>query len=353
MPARPDYDGGGNKVQRVNTRHLDASNPLHRQEAITLLSQGGLVAIPTETVYGLAADARNPQAVARIFTAKGRPLGHPLIVHIHDRKQLHHWVGDVPEHADRLAELFWPGALTLILPKHPSVSPVITGGLDSVAVRVPAHDVLRGILHKLNTGLAAPSANPYRGLSPTRAEHVLAGLDGRIDAVLDDGPCALGLESTIVDLTGTTPRLVRPGPISREVLQRALQKEFEDDHGQTAAPGNDIIHYRPRTPAYRADQDLIKSTLDNYREKGLRVGVISMAPYEAPHHGPAPQRWLQLPADKHSYGRDLYHTMHELDGSNVDVILIQQPPSTAEWLDVLNRLEKATDPVRVNRDDGL
>lgn len=331
----------------MTTRHLDAGNPQHCQEAITLLRQGGVVAIPTETVYGLAADASNPQAVARIFTAKGRPPGHPLIVHIHDRTQLHHWVSHVPGQVDRLAAQFWPGALTLILPKHPSVSEVITGGLDTVAVRVPAHAVLRDMLLKLNTGLAAPSANPYRGLSPTRAEHVLAGLEGRIDAVLDDGPCALGLESTIVDLSGATPRLVRPGPISQQALEQVLQERFENDAGQTAAPGNDIIHYRPRTPAYRAEQNLIKPALDEYREKGLRVGVISVDAHEASRHGPTPHRWLQLSADKRSYARDLYHTMHELDGSNLDIILIQEPPSTADWLDVINRLEKATNRIQI------
>lgn len=335
----------------MNTRHLHAGNPQHCEEAIALLRQGGLVALPTETVYGLAADARNPEAVARIFSAKGRPPGHPLIVHIHDQTQLHRWVSNVPARAKKLAAAFWPGALTLILPKHPSVSPVITGGLDSIAVRVPAHPVLRDILSRLDSGLAAPSANPYRSLSPTRAEHVLAGLGGRIDAVLDDGPCALGLESTIVDLCGTRPRLVRPGPVSLAQLEQALEESIENDHGETAAPGNDIIHYRPHIPAYRVEHDLINQALADYQKKELRIGVLSLHAHDVSRHGPAPQRWLQLSTDKHCYARDLYHSLHELDSSPVDIILVEQPPSTADWLDVRNRLEKATDPLRPDRDD--
>ncbi|MCC1495682.1 L-threonylcarbamoyladenylate synthase [Alcanivorax sp. 1008] len=328
----------------MTTRHLDARNPEQRQQAITLLASGAVVAVPTETVYGLAADASNPAAIARIFSAKGRPSGHPLIVHIHDAGQLPRWANSIPEQAWRVAEKFWPGPLTLILPRHASVSPAITGGLGSVALRVPGHRVLRDILKTLDTGLAAPSANPYQGLSPTRAEHVLAGLAGRIDAVLDDGPCEVGLESTILDLTGDTPRLVRPGPITREALEVVLQQSIENDSGQTAAPGNELIHYRPRTRACRVSGEKIAATLAWCQQQGLQAGVISYSDLSPElDRLPALYQLICLPADKAGYARQLYHAMHELDGTQADIILVQTPPIESEWSDVMNRLQKATD----------
>ncbi|MGR8921901.1 MAG: L-threonylcarbamoyladenylate synthase, partial [Gammaproteobacteria bacterium] len=185
-----------------HTLHLRADRPGDVERAVALLRDGRLVAVPTETVYGLAADARNEDAVADIFRAKGRPADHPLIVHIADAAAVDEWARDVPDAAWRLARRFWPGPLTLLLPKAPGVSARVTGGSPAIGLRVPDQATLLRVLAGLGSGVAAPSANPYRRLSPTTAQHVLAGLAGRIDAVLDDGPCTIGLESTIVDLSG-------------------------------------------------------------------------------------------------------------------------------------------------------
>ena len=191
-------------------------------QAVQLLQQGECVALPTETVYGLAADAANAQAVDKIFAAKGRPKNHPLIVHIPDVSHLEKWAADIPATAYALAEQFWPGPLTLLLKKAPHVDGVVTGGLDTIALRVPAHPLFLSVLAQLDSGLAAPSANRYKQLSPTIAEQVSKGLQGRIAAVLDGGPCAHGLESTIVDLVSDLPRILRAGPITKQQLDVAL-----------------------------------------------------------------------------------------------------------------------------------
>ena len=327
----------------MKTLHLNAEHPLQRQRALTLLNSGGVVAVQTETVYGLAADARNPDAVARVFSAKGRPVGHPLIVHIHDRDQLPRWSRDIPDMAWRLAEAFWPGPLTMILPRHPEISPGITGGLDSIALRVPDQPLLRDMMAIMDTGLAAPSANPYQSLSPTRAEHVLASMNGRIDAVLDSGPCPVGLESTIVDLCGESPALVRPGPVTAEQLEAILGCPLDRQTDDRPAPGNEAVHYRPRTQTYRISGAAMADALAWCQERGINLAVIS---HEKPDTGlewlPA-GHWLWLPDDKPAYAREFYDALHRLDRLRTDMILIQTPPETPEWQDVHNRMAKATE----------
>ena len=328
----------------MKTLHLNAEHPLQRQRALTLLNSGGVVAVQTETVYGLAADARNPEAVARIFAAKGRPERHPLIVHIHDAAELPRWARQVPDAAAKLAEAFWPGPLTLILPRHPDVSPTVTGGLDTVALRVPDSALLRDMMAIMDTGLAAPSANPYQGLSPTRAEHVLAGLNGRIDAVLDSGPCALGIESTIVDLAAGTPTLVRPGPITVAQVEAVLGETVHTAHGDTPAPGNEAIHYRPRTRACRIPEQAFADALGWCQAQGLQVAVISHT--QTTDDTVPPGHWLWLPGDKQAYAREFYDALHRLDRLRVDIILILMPPQQPQWQDVHNRLGKATELFR-------
>lgn len=326
----------------MKTLHLNADHPLQRQRALTLLGNGGLVAVPTETVYGLAADARNPDAVARVFEAKGRPTGHPLIVHIHHPDEMARWVSQVPEAARKLAQAFWPGPLTLILPRHPSVSTVVTGGLDTVALRVPDHKLLRDMMAVLDTGLAAPSANPYQGLSPTRAEHVLNGLNGRIDAVLDSGPCPVGMESTILDLSGPAPVLARPGPITADALEAVLGQAIQQDHSSTPAPGKDAIHYRPRTLACQIDAASLQGALQACQAQGRNPGVISCGDQQGAASQLPDGHWLWLPADKRAYARELYDALHRLDRCGLDIILVVTPPSATAWSDVHNRLSKAT-----------
>lgn len=221
----------------LNTQQLSAMTPADIECAAQLLKQGQLVAIPTETVYGLAADATQPEAVKQIFSAKGRPANHPLIVHLGSAEQLSEWATDIAPEAYQLAEAFWPGPLTLLLPKAKQVSPVVTGGLESVGIRVPAHPVLLDILKTHRLAVAAPSANPYKKLSPTSAQQVLDGLNGRLAAVLDGGECQHGLESTIVDLTSKPFRVLRAGPITASELSAVLGQEvLQPQVHQVAVP---------------------------------------------------------------------------------------------------------------------
>uniref|UniRef100_UPI002FDD1BFD L-threonylcarbamoyladenylate synthase n=1 Tax=Pelomicrobium sp. TaxID=2815319 RepID=UPI002FDD1BFD len=207
-------------------------------KAVDILRAGGLVAFPTETVYGLGADARNPEAVGKIFAAKGRPQHHPVIVHLAEAAQLEAWAVDIPDGARRLAERFWPGPLTLILRRGPGVPDAVTGGQDTVGLRVPAHPVAQALLQAFGGGIAAPSANRFGRLSPTTAQHVEAELDGAVDLILDGGACPVGIESTIVDCAGERPTLLRPGHIGREVLEEALGVRVEaPGPGAPRAPG--------------------------------------------------------------------------------------------------------------------
>ena len=220
------------------------------EAAVRALRAGELVAFPTETVYGLGADARNPAAVRRIFEVKGRPARHPVIVHLADRGQLFEWAREVPPGAARLAEQFWPGPLTLVLPRAASVDDGVTGGQDSVAVRVPAHPVAHEMLALADLPIAAPSANRSGHISPTSAAHVLASLGGRIAAVLDSGPCAVGLESTVLDLSGPAPVLLRPGGVTREALEAVIGplSTTTAPGAALAAPGMLASHYAPNLP---------------------------------------------------------------------------------------------------------
>lgn len=246
----------------MTTLHTErlADDPIGIDRAARLLAAGGLVAFPTETVYGLGGDARNDRAVARIFEAKGRPRFNPLIVHLPHPEAAHRY-GRLEAHAARLAQAFWPGPLTLVVPLAPDsgLSPLVTAGLDSVALRVPAHPVAQALLRAFDGPLAAPSANPSGRVSPTRAEHVLDGLSGRIDAVVDGGGCAVGLESTIISIagisTGGAPRLLRPGGLPTEAIEACLGMALVHDgtaatdaDGQPRpdAPGQLASHYAPR-----------------------------------------------------------------------------------------------------------
>lgn len=303
--------------------------------AVRLLHAGELVALPTETVYGLAADATNPEALRAIFRAKGRPSDHPLIVHLGTAGQLPEWVVDVPDTAWRLASAFWPGPLTLVLPAARAVSPLVTGGQTTVALRVPAHPVMRRVLRQFGRGLAAPSANPFGQISATTAAHVQAHLGGRIAAVVDGGLCQVGIESTIVDLTTDPPRILRPGAITLEMLAKHLPCTDAVTGSAPRVPGALVSHYAPRTPCYRIAADSVESPFPR-----LRTGLLAQRlPW-----WPVARYW-PMPSEPDAYARALYAALHEADASHCEVLLVTLPRDEPAWTAIHDRLRRATRPL--------
>lgn len=309
--------------------------------AADMLRRGRLVAFPTETVYGLGADASNPEAVAAIFKAKGRPADHPLIVHIGQPQQLQDWAREVPEAAFRLAEKFWPGPLTLILNKRERVSELLTGAQQTVGLRIPGHEVALQLLKEFAGGIAAPSANRFGRISPTTAQHVAEELGERVDVILDGGPCRVGLESTIVDLSGLQPVLLRPGAISRQQLEELLQTELLlQPRTEIRAPGMLAVHYAPVTPARLCVAGRLQETIRRQAvEKQQRIGVLTC-------RQPLPENpdvySIHLSDQAETYAQAFYAAMRKLDVLHLDAILIELPPETEAWRAVHDRLRKAT-----------
>jgi L-threonylcarbamoyladenylate synthase len=299
-------------------------SPGNLAEAAEAIRNGELVGMPTETVYGVAADALNPDAVRRTFAAKGRPADNPLIVHLADVGEVERVARDFPPAARQLAAAFWPGPLTLVLAKRPEVPDVVTAGLDSVAVRVPAHPVAEALIRASGCPISAPSANPFMGLSPTRAEDVDPALAAHLALVLDGGPCDVGLESTVVDARTDVVRLLRPGRISREQLEAALGTPVhERDETLKRSPGLYARHYAPRTPVRLAE---------------------TLAPNEAgiTFEAPANPNQIRLPREPVTYGAALYATLHDLDRRHLPEIVVAAPPADPTWEAVWDRLRKAT-----------
>ncbi|MHA7000858.1 L-threonylcarbamoyladenylate synthase [Aeromonas schubertii] len=326
----------------LTTLMLPGVCPDALEQAAALLRSGAQVAVPTETVYGLAADAAQPEAVAGIFRAKGRPSDHPLIVHLAHADQMARWAREIPATAWQLAQACWPGPLTLLLKRAEQVSPVVTGGLDTIGLRVPAHPLMLALLERLDTGLAAPSANPYQALSPTSAEQVEAGLGGRIAAILDGGPCPVGLESTIVDLTGPVPTIVRAGPLGRETLESILGQPVATPREHTVVvPGNVAAHYRPGTPLWMAPTDALEQHLARLASRTLARGALIT--WSNALAAPAELGQLRrLPADPAGYGQALYATLFELDRLGLETLWLEQPPQSEPWWPVQDRLRRAT-----------
>ncbi|KQB07842.1 threonylcarbamoyl-AMP synthase [Vibrio metoecus] len=318
----------------LNTQQLSAMTPADIECAAQLLKQGQLVAIPTETVYGLAADATQPEAVKQIFSAKGRPANHPLIVHLGSAEQLSEWATDIADEAYQLAQAFWPGPLTMLLPKAEHVSPVVTGGLDTIGIRVPAHPVLLEILKAHRLAVAAPSANPYKKLSPTSAQQVLDGLNGKLAAVLDGGECQHGLESTIVDLTCKPFRVLRAGPITASELSAVLGQEvLQPQVHHVAVPGNVDSHYQPKTRL---------RVIDAIANELVTAGNIKIALLHLSELQASEQRLLKpMPQDAKAYGQALYRSLAEVDKWGVDEIWLERPPQGETWLAVHDRLRRA------------
>ncbi len=316
-------------------------------EAARVLRGGGLLAFPTETVYGLGANALDAAAVTRIFVAKGRPPNNPLIVHVADATQAQQIVADWPESAARLAQRFWPGPLTLVLPKRDTVPDVVTGKGPTVAVRAPAHPIAQALLRTVVLPIAAPSANRSTELSPTRAEHVLRGLDGRIELLLDGGPTSGGIESTVLDLTTTPPRLLRPGPVSIAELEaeigalehvRSLTVAVQNDSHPLPSPGMMPRHYAPRTPLECVEAGKEPERLASLLCENRRIGWVTF-----PNAGTAPPGVLmrRMPSDPVEYAAQLYAVLHELDTNALDRILVTLPPDSDAWLAVRDRLHRA------------
>ncbi len=292
--------------------------PENLAAAAAALRRGDLVGVPTETVYGLAASLWNRDALRATFAAKGRPADNPLIVHVAHLEQLDEVVSEWPDDARRLSERFWPGPLTLVLAKRADVPQVATGGLDTVAVRVPAHPVALRLIDAAGTPLTAPSANRFMALSPTRAEHV--DLPG-VAMVLDGGPCAVGIESTVVDLSGPEPRLLRPGGVPRVQVEAALGRGLAGKDGVRRAPGDYPRHYAPRTPLRIAS-----------RLCATDVGLTFDEPTD---------RQIRLPPDPAAYGISMYAALHRLDALDAREIIVQAPPRDTAWEAVWDRLDRA------------
>ncbi|MEU6428562.1 L-threonylcarbamoyladenylate synthase [Microbispora sp. NPDC046973] len=313
------------------------------EKAAAVLRAGGLVAFPTETVYGLGANAEDPAAVARVFQVKGRPPSHPLIVHIGGAEHLGDWVEDVPETARLLAERFWPGPLTLVLRRGRRVPLEATGGLETLAVRVPDHPVALALLSAFGGGVAAPSANRFGSVSPTTADHVRAELGDAVDFVLDGGSCEVGVESTIVDATGDTPSVLRPGGVTREDLEAVLGRPLAvHSTSRVRVPGQHPSHYAPRARVVLVEPEKVVAEAELAQELGHRVGVLlppAFADAQVKAHAV-----VAVPASTAAYARRLYGFLRELDQRGCDLIVASLPVEEGLGLAIANRLNRAAGP---------
>ncbi|GLV86916.1 threonylcarbamoyl-AMP synthase [Streptomyces lavendulae subsp. lavendulae] len=313
------------------------------ETAAEVLRAGGLVALPTETVYGLGANAEDATAISRIFQVKGRPSTHPLIVHIGGAEQLDAWVQDVPDTARLLAEHFWPGPLTLVLRRGPRVPLEATGGLETVAVRVPDHPVALALLSAFGGGVTAPSANRFGSVSPTTADHVRAELGDAVDFVLDGGPCQVGVESTIVDATGDTPTILRPGGVTREDLEAVLGRPLAvPATSPVRVPGQHPSHYAPRARVVLVEPEQAVAEAELAQEQGHRAGILvppGFAGAAVKAHAA-----VEVPGSTAAYARGLYGFLRELDEQGCDLIVASLPTEEGLGLAIANRLRRAAGP---------
>jgi len=308
-------------------------------QAVAVLRGGGLVAFPTETVYGLGADASNPAAVRRIFEAKGRPAAHPVIVHLADAVQVATWAREVPEAARRLARKFWPGPLTMVLRRSAAVSDVVTGGQDTVALRVPSHPVALQLLARFGGGIAAPSANRHGRVSATTADHVRREFGAAVGCVLDGGEAEVGIESTIVDLSGGPAALLRPGWITAAEIEQVLDVPLRaPSENAPRAPGTLAAHYAPQTPLTLVESDLLPELAATLAHQGKKVAVLALSEAR-----PLLQslQWIAAPREAAGYAHALYSNLRALDAARCDAILVEQPPRETAWAAINDRLSRA------------
>ena len=325
---------------------LEGASPAAITQAVQAIADGQLLGLPTETVYGLAADAARPDAVARIFAAKGRPSNHPLIVHVADADGVAHFARDVPSFAERLMAAFWPGPLTLILPRRLDVGEATAGGQDSIGVRCPSHPVAQAVLQALALatppvwGLAAPSANQFGRVSPTTAAHV-AGEFGDSLLVLDGGPCGVGIESTIVDCTRGAPVLLRPGAISRAQVEAACGQRLQGDAALGEAPrasGTLEAHYAPAAKVRLMHAKALQTSLDLLGAEAAHIAVYARTPLRMLSSQVLLRR---MPDDAQATAQQLFSALRDFDTQNVKLIWVESVPDTAEWDGVRDRLQRA------------
>jgi L-threonylcarbamoyladenylate synthase len=303
------------------------------RRAAEILRAGGLVAFPTETVYGLGADASNPKAMVRLYAVKRRPADHPVIVHFASAENAFSFSTEVPSAAKTLAKHFWPGPLTLILKRSEKAKDFVTGGQPSVGLRVPSHPVARELLEAFGGAIAAPSANRFGRISPTTAAHVREDLGADVDLILEGGASDIGIESTIVDLSGGEAVLLRPGAISHQQLQELINIKVQAGKPTVRHSGGLERHYAPRTPARLVPTHSLDKEIATLKD---RVAVLAFSrPDERVDY------WLRMPRDASAYAQRLYASLRELDSAGCEAILIEAPPETREWDAVRDRLKRA------------
>lgn len=325
------------------------------------LLAGGLVAFPTETVYGLGADAQNPAAIAAIYAAKGRPADHPVIVHLAPGADLAYWAKDIPDVAYDLVKAFWPGPLTLILPRANHIPDAVSGGQDTIGLRCPAHPVAQQLLRQFaqikggQGGVAAPSANKFGQVSPTTAQHVrneFPELDAQQLLVLEGGAATVGIESTILDVSrvasGVAPVLLRPGHVSADDIARVIgiKPLMQADANAPRVSGSLKAHYAPRTPLRLADRGRLQHDVANLVGAGQRVAVLGFGGLPPgnlanPKTAAAPCQWYEAPNNPHAYAHDLYARLREMDALGVDHIILERPPENEDWRAVNDRIGRA------------
>jgi L-threonylcarbamoyladenylate synthase len=307
------------------------------EEAVEALRAGELVVFPTETVYGLGANAADPVAVRKIFEVKGRPADHPVIVHLDNPRYLHRWVSHMPPVAEQLAAKFWPGPLTLILPKADNVNDIVTGGQDSIGIRVPSHPMAQQLLTAFGGGIAAPSANRFGRLSPTKPEHVREELGSAVGVILDGGDSPIGLESTIVSCLGDEARLLRPGFITRSQLSQVVT--LATGGAVPRAPGDRLLHYAPSTPLAIVASDDLERYAGEFVARQEKVAVLAMRP---PLQTQRHMTWINAGKKPEAFAHNLYNHLRTLDSAGCARILVQELPDDERWAAILDRLQRAS-----------
>jgi L-threonylcarbamoyladenylate synthase len=308
------------------------------EQAVEALRTGELVVFPTETVYGLGANASNPAAVRKIFEVKGRPPDHPVIVHLDDPRYLHRWVSEVPAVAEQLAAKFWPGPLTLILPKADNVNDIVTGGQNSIGIRIPSHPMAQQLLNAFGGGIAAPSANRYGRLSPTKPEHVRDELGDAVQVILDGGDSPIGLESTIVSCLDNQARLLRPGFITRSQLEQEVGPLMVGGP-VPRAPGDREVHYAPSTPLEIVASDDLEVRAGEIVAREEKVAVLAMRP---PLQTQRHMTWINAGKKPDAYAHKLYNHLRTLDRTGCVRIFVQSLPAEERWAAILDRLQRAS-----------